>query len=105
MLTKIDVTIYDHIKEKMSYEEYCANHMNGEGPVEWDHKNFDNIKSLLREEYDFIKNPVEIEEGVMLCKYCSSKRTYSYQKQVRRADEGFTIFVSCFECNRQYREN
>lgn len=56
------------------------------------------------EEDQFISNPFEIEEGVLECK-CGSKRTISFQRQTRSADEGSTTFAQCVECGTKWRHN
>jgi DNA-directed RNA polymerase subunit M/transcription elongation factor TFIIS len=56
------------------------------------------------EENLFITTPFQVDEGVMVCK-CGSKRTISFQKQVRSSDEGFSIFCQCVECGNKWREN
>lgn len=72
----------------------------------WNHPIFDEYKKQLEEENDFIENPhVNIEEGVIECNKCGSKKTFSYQKQVRSSDEGFSLFVNCINCNSTWREN
>ncbi len=56
---------------------------------------------------DFITNPMEVSEGVEKCPRCGCARTYSYQKQVRSADEGFTTFCTCAnpKCRHSWRIN
>lgn len=71
----------------------------------WEHPAFDSISKELKEEEEFIENPFEVKEGIMDCIKCGSKKTFAYQKQVRSADEGFTLFVSCLKCNHSWREN
>ena len=72
----------------------------------WNHPAFDVYKKQIEEENEFIENPhVNIEEGVIECRKCGSKRTFSYQKQVRSSDEGFSLFVNCINCNSTWREN
>ncbi len=85
------------------YEQFCA--QKTEQKIGWEHPVFDAIRDKIREEKNFIDNPFTIEEGVMQCHGCKSFKTYSYQKQCRSADEGFSTFVSCFECGAQRREN
>jgi DNA-directed RNA polymerase subunit M/transcription elongation factor TFIIS len=73
---------------------------------EWDHPVFQEYRIKLEEEDNFIENPnIGIEEGIIECIKCKSKRTYSYQKQIRSSDEGFTLFVTCANCNASWREN
>lgn len=72
----------------------------------WNHSNFSNIREKLKEENSFIENPiVDIEEGIIQCNKCKSYKTFSYQKQVRSSDEGFTLFVNCIDCNSNWVEN
>lgn len=47
----------------------------------------------------------EITEGVLSCPKCGSQKTYCSQKQIRRADEGYTLFAKCSTCRYQWREN
>lgn len=73
--------------------------------IGWDHSKFNQVRLEIKEEEDFIKKPFEVEEGAMECRKCKSSKTFSYQKQVRSADEGFSTFVFCFNCKERYREN
>jgi len=76
-----------------------------EGKMGWKHVCYTNSCDNIREKYDFIVNPIEVEEGVVECRKCGGKRTFSYQKQCRGADEGFSLFVECVGCGSQWREN
>lgn len=69
----------------------------------YDHEQYYNIKQTFREEEDFIMNPPIIEEGVISCKKCKSKRTFSFNKQTRSSDEAVTVFVRCVDCGTQFR--
>lgn len=69
----------------------------------WDHPNFDVIRQEFQEEDDFIQNPPVVEEGVMECTKCHSKRTFSFSKQTRRSDESATVFIRCSNCNYTYK--
>lgn len=72
----------------------------------WDHPKFSQLQQILDEENRFIENPItDIAEGIIQCSKCKSKRTFSYQKQVRSSDEGFTLFVNCVDCNANWVEN
>lgn len=72
----------------------------------WNHPIFDKFRKQLKEEDNFIENPyTNVEEGVIRCNKCGSFKTFSYQKQVRSSDEGFTLFVNCVVCNSSWREN
>ena len=69
----------------------------------WGHPGFDQIRQGFQEEDDFIQNPPVVEEGVMECTKCHSKRTFSFSKQTRRSDESATVFVRCSNCNHTYK--
>jgi DNA-directed RNA polymerase subunit M/transcription elongation factor TFIIS len=67
------------------------------------HSTFDTIKKCLEEEQNFIENPPVVEEGVIECGKCKSKRTFSFNKQTRSGDEAVTVFVRCADCGHQFR--
>ena len=69
----------------------------------FDHVIFNDIKHKINENDDFISNPPQVEEGVIECSRCKSKRTISFSKQTRSGDEACTVFVRCAECNHQFR--
>ena len=71
--------------------------------VGWNHPNFTAIREEFAEQDDFLENPPEVEEGVMECKRCHSKRTFSFSKQTRRSDESATVFIRCSNCSYMYR--
>ena len=81
----------------LEYEHFC-------GFKGWEESVFDSARKIIKEEENFIKNPIKFEEGTP-CKKCNSTNTYSHQKQTRSADEGFTTFTSCFVCKYSWREN
>jgi hypothetical protein len=43
-------------------------------------------------------------KGVGKCRYCQSTELVFALKQTRSADEGFTIFVRCVSCMKQWRQ-
>ena len=61
----------------------------------WNHPSFDDANFLLRERDAFLVKPFEVEEGVVECRKCKSKKVYVYQKQTRSADEPMTTFAEC----------
>jgi DNA-directed RNA polymerase subunit M/transcription elongation factor TFIIS len=66
------------------------------------HPFFDNIKQCIQEEEAFISTPPEIDEGVIECKRCHGKKTFSFTKQTRSSDEAVTVFVRCVDCGHQF---
>ena len=76
----------------------------------WNHFAFKDMQNMLDEQNDFIENPFAVEEGVLECKsrdkdgvLCGSKRVFSYQRQVRSADEPMTTFASCCKCGTKWQ--
>lgn len=71
--------------------------------IGWNHTFFKTFQKE-QEEYDqFLVSPPEVEEGVIQCSRCGSKKTFSFSKQTRRADESATVFVRCAECGKSFR--
>ncbi len=69
----------------------------------WNHPMYSDIKSKLFEYDNFLIKPFEVTEGVIECFKCKSKRTFSYQKQTRSADEPFTTFCTCMQCGNKWQ--
>ena len=72
---------------------------------DWNHGNFDDIKNRLSEQDNFTIKPFEVDEGVLECGKCGSKKTFSYTKQTRGGDESTTVFAVCSECNNRWKHN
>lgn len=73
------------------------------GNVLWDDTSMSEYKHKLEEQDNFLENPFEIEDGVIECNKCGSKRTYSYTKQTRSGDEATTVFSVCAECGAKWK--
>ena len=71
--------------------------------IGYNHNEFKFIRDCFQEEENFIMNPPIIEEGVISCKKCKSKRTFSFNKQTRSSDEQVTVFVRCVDCGTQFK--
>lgn len=39
------------------------------------------------------------------CRKCKSRRCQYYELQVRSADEGTSVFISCLDCGKHWRQN
>lgn len=83
----------------MSWEDYERT-FDPNQPTGWEHPAFNCIKNLVEEEINFLSESIHVEEGLK-CQKCGSSKTYTYQKQVRSADEGTTSFTICFSCEHQ----
>lgn len=66
-------------------------------------RDFADIIKIKQEEDDFMLNPMLVEEGVNVCYKCGSKKTVSYSKQTRSADEGTTVFCMCVNCGNKWK--
>lgn len=116
----IENYLYHHLDDNNKYLEYiyniCGVFMKT-GDLElvidditnkkfnFDSNFFEKYKNDLEEQDSFIQNPLSIEEGVLTCGRCNSKKTISFQKQIRSADEGSTTFAQCVECNLKWTHN
>lgn len=59
------------------------------------------IHKELRKEYNAQK--VKNQDGFFTCNRCKSKKTTYYQLQTRSADEPMTTFVSCLNCDKNWK--
>jgi DNA-directed RNA polymerase subunit M/transcription elongation factor TFIIS len=59
------------------------------------------IHKQLRKEY--INNEKKNQDGFFKCGRCKSMKTTYYQMQTRSADEPMTVFVSCLNCERNWK--
>ena len=66
---------------------------------------FEKILQNQLEHDNYIENPVDITEGVFECSKCKSSHIITFQKQTRKADEGYTIFNTCVKCNHKWKIN
>ena len=69
-----------------------------DGRVGWEDVCFDEVRSRLHERDEFLVRPFEVEEGVLECPKCFGKKTFSYQKQSRGADEMTSTYAQCMKC-------
>ena len=92
--------IVGYIIKKQKLKEIVKNIKNNN--LDWSNPQFDKINNRIKEQDDFIENPFEVEEGVLECNKCGSKRVYSYSKQVRSGDEGTTVYAQCVACKSKW---
>jgi DNA-directed RNA polymerase subunit M/transcription elongation factor TFIIS len=71
----------------------------------WNHPMFTDAVAMEEEQIGFETNPFEVEEGVLECSRCHSKRTISFQRQTRSADEMSTTFAQCVDCGKRWRHS
>ena len=63
-----------------------------------DHPDFLEVSKKIEETDTFMNKPFDVEEGTVDCKRCKSKRTMTYGKQLRGADESTSVITYCVEC-------
>jgi len=59
------------------------------------------IHKQLRKEY--LTKEIKDQEGFFKCGRCKSNKTTYFQMQTRSADEPMTVFVSCLNCDRNWK--
>lgn len=70
--------------------------------IGWGHEMWNEYRQKRDEVESFLTTPFEVEEGVLECGKCGSKRTISYQKQLRSADEGSSSICQCVVCKNRW---
>jgi len=73
------------------------------GDYIWSNDQFNDIKQTIVEHDNFILCPFEVDEGVLECNKCGSKKTFSYSKQTRSGDESTTVFATCVQCKSSWK--
>jgi DNA-directed RNA polymerase subunit M/transcription elongation factor TFIIS len=87
----------------LTEEEYTANLERG--LVGWNHPIFAKLNQQQQEQDDYVKTPIEVEEGVLQCLKCGSKKVFSASIQTRAADEPMTTIASCTKCGTKWTQN
>ena len=59
------------------------------------------IHKEMKKEY--LTKEMKAQDGFFTCNRCKSKKTTYYQLQTRSADEPMTTFVSCLNCNKNWK--
>lgn len=72
------------------------------GRIGWKSPSYDSVSDRINEFDEYLSKPFEVVEGVVQCGKCSSKKTWSVQKQTRGSDEPMTTFSRCVECGHQW---
>lgn len=110
---KIERKLYESIGEaKEDFYRWCLYQLIGliidsgpntafsslkKGEIGWNATQYKDISQKLDEIDDYLINPFEVSEGINECK-CGSKKTWSFTKQTRSADEPATTFCKCVMC-------
>ncbi len=75
--------------------------------IGWEHSSFDDFRFERKERQDFIESPFTVEEGILECGKCGSKKVFSYSKQVKSSDENTSVFAICAnsKCGHKWQES
>ena len=68
----------------------------------WNHSTYNSVRNRLKEQDDFIRDPFEVEEGVLQCNACGSRRVFSVTTQERSCDEGYSLRAQCANCKQRW---
>lgn len=71
----------------------------------FNHPSFAELKRKTQEQDEYISNPPDVEEGVVECKKCGSKKVYSVSVQTRAADEPMSTRAFCVVCKARWTQN
>ena len=69
----------------------------------YDGSAYSKVRAAQQEEDDFIGKPPEVEEGVLECFQCGSKKTVSYTLQVAAGDESTSVWAACVKCGNKWK--
>ena len=70
-------------------------------PLRWK----DMIEQKMKRDANKYSNNIEAMTEMFTCKKCRSKRCTYYELQTRSADEPSTIFISCLDCGKHWKQN
>jgi DNA-directed RNA polymerase subunit M/transcription elongation factor TFIIS len=96
--------VLDDLETKNVDESYVIDKLDANG-YGFNHPTFDELRRKQREQDDYISAPYEVEEGVVQCGKCGSKRVFSSSVQTRAADEPMTTIAFCVECKNRWTQN
>ncbi len=63
------------------------------------------IEAKIKRDSNKFNTKVEAMTEMFTCKKCKSKRCTYYELQTRSADEPSTIFISCLDCGKHWKQN
>jgi transcription elongation factor S-II len=70
-------------------------------PVHWKEM----IEKKIKRDASKYSNNVEAMTEMFTCKKCKSKKCTYYELQTRSADEPSTIFITCIDCGKHWKQN
>ena len=69
-------------------------------PAQWK----DMIEQKMRRDATKFSTNVEAMTDMFVCKKCKSRKCTYYELQTRSADEPSTIFISCLDCGKHWKQ-
>ena len=75
----------------MTHQEMC--------PEKWRER----IERKMKMDHSHFNTNIEASTDIFTCKKCKSKRCTYYEMQTRSADEPATIFITCLDCGKSWR--
>jgi len=70
-------------------------------PIQWKAM----IEQKMKRDAGKYSSNIEAMTEMFTCKKCKSKRCTYYELQTRSADEPSTIFISCLDCGKHWKQN
>ena len=101
----------EHVKEQLVVGSMSAQEFVSKEASEFESKEVKEKKEAEREwainsmQSDFYKKNLKMQDGEFQCFKCKSKKIFSFQKQMRSADEPMTTFCECSECGTKWKMN
>lgn len=90
----------DQVKTKQITPETLAIMTHQEmSPEQWRER----IERKIKIDQSHFQTNIEASTDMFTCKKCKSKRCTFYEMQTRSADEPATIFITCLDCGKSWR--
>jgi len=70
--------------------------------IGWNAEVYRETSLRTQEIEEYLVHPFDISEGLNECNKCGSKKTWSFSKQTRSADEPTTTFCKCVMCGNSW---
>ena len=62
------------------------------------------ITAKMKRDKNICETQVEASSDLFKCGKCKERRTVFYEMQTRSADEPMTIFITCLNCGKRWRQ-
>lgn len=96
--TLLDKILRKEATLKVVCEEYTHREMCPDRFIQADYE----LEQEFKHKYGII-DPMELPDGAIQCGSCKSWKTSYIERQIRRADEPATLFVTCHKCKKNWR--